>query len=143
MNLLSALILLCPDSAYFREPFTVHIEATEPVPPGAYAYDAWEARSGDAGIVGSGVLKPTADSFTVTINGPAMYLEAGAKIGIAIGKYDPLHRPIPQIKALPGVACAPTMKVRTPGKVQPRPKTPFRPAVRLGWRIDGRWRNGL
>ncbi len=134
MNSILFLTLLCPDSGYFREPFPVRIEKSEPAPPGTSFPDAWEARSGLAGIVGEGYLPKGADSFTVTVAGPGRYLEVGARVSLEIGTFDSVKG---QIKPLPGVSCSVVMKVRPGVGV----KAQARGRVLGAWpemRIDGR-----
>ena len=141
MNPILLFTLLCPDTAYFREPFTVHIVQTvsdrpEPAPPGYPMPDAWEARSGFAGIIGEGRFTKVPDSVTAFIPGPGAYLDAGSKVSVEIGTYDPAKG---QIKALPGVGCMTVMKVRPPvGIRRPgRPGTVWK--ARQGIRPDGRF----
>jgi hypothetical protein len=140
MNALLALTLLCPDTTYFRETFTVRLEWSEPAPPGTPKPDAWEARSGLAGIVGEGKLPPGADSVLASVAGPGAYLEDGARVSIEVGTYD---RAKGQIKAIPGAGCMTVMKVRKPTAVAALPLRAgkkARPAILPRFTLDGRVR---
>ncbi len=109
MSILVVLTLLCPDTAYFQEPFPVQIQYSEPYPPGGSSPTAWEARSGLAGIVGQGTIAVGAGSFEARIDGPGAYFGDSAVADFQIGKYDPMAG---QIKAIPGPACKTVMRIR-------------------------------
>ncbi len=109
MNPLLLFTLLCPDTAYFREPFPVQIAQSEPAPPGSSSPTAWEARSGMAGIVGSGSFPAGTDSLRVSLGGPGDYFTDKAHASIAIGSYDPAQG---RLQALPGASCQIVMRER-------------------------------
>ena len=135
MNPILLFTLLCPDTAYFREPFPVHIVQNEPAPPGYHMPDAWEVRAPLAGILDGQRFSSVPDSVIVLIPGPATYLEAGVRASFSIGTFD---SKLGEVKALPGAWCMTVMKARPATMIKPRM---VRPGVmyRQGFRLDGRY----
>jgi hypothetical protein len=135
MNPLIFFSLLCPDTAYFNEPITVKIEQSEPAPPGEPLPNAWEARSGESGVILEGRIPSALDSFTVRIEGPNWQLKDGAKVSYAIGT---LNLSTGVLKPRPEAWCITVMKSQPVFLARPKANTL---PVRMGWhgfRLDGR-----
>ncbi len=137
MNALLLFTLLCPDTVFFQEPFPIRIQP----PIEADSLTAWEARSGDAGIVGQGFVPPGADSVMVRIEGPADYFGDGSKFSIQAGPYDSKYG---QIRPVPGVSCMAVIKVRPMTGTRPGSGLQPVPGKRNwhGFRLDGRFMGG-
>ena len=134
MNPLLLFTLLCPDTAYFSTPFPVHIEQTEPVPPGYRLPNAWEARIASSGIVGSGRFLKPPDSLIAVIPGPGGDFLPGAQVYFAIGTFQDREG---QIDPLPGVWCKTVMKERPVTRIRTRAASLPRGMARK-FRLDGR-----